>query len=108
EQVGYAYHQAHGLEVINIRPGVIDGDGLNAGPVVPEGPIENPWFVYVDPRDIAQAVELSLEADQVKWGTFNIVAGRCDSLFDWTEARDQLGYQPEYNWPEIPEKGGSL
>ena len=56
EQVGEAYYQAHGLSVIHLRPGVIAGDGHNPGPQAPDNPTE-PWFVYVDPRDVAQSVE---------------------------------------------------
>jgi len=101
EQVGYAYHQAYGLSVIHLRPGVIAGDGLNPGPKAPEDP-RKPWFVYVDPRDIAQAVERALETD-VAYGCYQIVAGRRDTLFDWAQAAQELGYRPEHNWPEIPD-----
>ncbi|NSW57894.1 MAG: NAD(P)-dependent oxidoreductase [Armatimonadetes bacterium] len=101
EQIGLAYHQACGLSVIHLRPGVIAGDGNNPGPNPADaGP--RPWFVYVDPRDVAQAVDLSLSAD-VAFGTYNIVAGRSDALFDWSTAARELGYRPEHNWPEIPE-----
>lgn len=100
EQIGLAYHQAYGLSVIHLRPGVIAGDGANPGPN-PADAGERPWFVYVDPRDVAQAVELSLSAD-VAFGTYNIVAGRSDSLFDWSPAARELGYRPKHNWPEIP------
>lgn len=100
EQIGLAYHQAYRLSVIHLRPGVIAGDGANPGPNPADaGP--RPWFVYVDPRDVAQAVELSLSAD-IAFGTYSIVAGRSDSLFDWSLAARELGYRPEHNWPEIP------
>ena len=99
EQIGNAYHQAHGLSIIHIRPGVIAGDGANPGPKLPED-TDKPWFIYVDPRDIAQAVEKALTTD-VTFGCYNIVAGRRDSLFDWRSASEGLGYQPEYNWDEI-------
>ncbi len=102
EEIGMAYHQAHGLSVIHLRPGVIAGDGLNQGPRPPTNP-SGPWFVYVDPRDVAQAVECALQS-AIPYGRYNIVAGRSDSLFDWASARDELGYQPEHNWPEIPEQ----
>jgi nucleoside-diphosphate-sugar epimerase len=101
EEIGQAYHQAHGLSVIHLRPGVIAGDGLNPGPQPPGAP-RGPWFVYVDPRDIAQAVECALETD-LSYGCYQIVAGRRDALFDWVTARRELGYCPEHNWPEIPE-----
>lgn len=104
EEIGRAYHQAHGLRVIHLRPGVIAGDGLNPGPQPPADPVQ-PWFLYVDPRDVAQAVDRALETD-VPHGCYNIVAGRRDSLFDWTQARDEIGYRPEHNWPEIEERAG--
>ena len=104
EQIGNAYHQAHGLSVIHLRPGVIAGDGRNPGPQAPANP-DGPWFVYVDPRDIAHAVERALETQEVNWGCFNIVAGRQDARFDWTQASRELGYQPTHNWPEIPQIG---
>ena len=100
EQIGLAYHQAHGLRVIHLRPGVIAGDGRNPGPQRPDNTAE-PWFVYVDPHDVAQAVECALASD-IAYGAYHIVAGRQDSKFDWTSAAQELGYAPEYNWPEIP------
>ena len=106
EEVGRAYHQAHGLNVIHLRPGVIAGDGLNPGPTTPKAP-KAPWFVYVDPRDVAQAVERALETQEVMYGVYNVVAGRCDSRFDWAQTCQDLGYQPEHNWPEIPDMEGT-
>ncbi len=104
EQVCFAYHQAHGLNVLSLRPGVIAGDGLNPGPEQYENP-GRPWFIYVDPHDVAQAVDLAVAAEHVSFGCYNIVATRRDSLFDWSEAERDLGYRAEYTWPEIPETG---
>ena len=101
EQIGAAYHQAHGLDVIHVRPGVIAGDGQNPGPAAPDV-VTDPWFVYVDPRDVAQCVARALETETVKYGAYNAVAGRTDSRFAWKQAEDDLGYSPEHNWPEIP------
>lgn len=100
EQIGAAYHQAHGLDVIHIRPGVIAGDGQNPGPTAPDV-VREPWFVYVDPRDVAQCVACAVAAD-VAYGAYNAVAGRADSRFAWKQAAADLGYSPDYNWPEIP------
>ncbi|MDP6450224.1 MAG: NAD(P)-dependent oxidoreductase [Lentisphaeria bacterium] len=105
ESIGKAYHEAHGLEVIHLRPGVIAGDGLNQGPKAPEEPDDH-WFVYVDPRDVAHAVVQATTA-AVSYGTYNIVAGRSDVMFDWSGAATDLGYSPQHNWPEIPAGGGS-
>ena len=101
EQIGAAYHQAHGLDVIHVRPGVIAGDGQNPGPAAPDV-VTEPWFVYVDPRDVAQCVARALETETVTYGAYNAVAGRTDSRFAWQQAQDDLGYSPEHNWPEIP------
>ena len=102
EQIGAAYHQAHGLDVIHVRPGVIAGDGHNPGPAAPDV-VTDPWFVYVDPRDVAQCVARAIETETVRYGAYNAVAGRADSRFAWKQAKDDLGYSPEHNWPEIPD-----
>ena len=101
ERIGAAYHQAHGLDVIHVRPGVIAGDGQNPGPAAPDV-VTDPWFVYVDPRDVAQCVACAIETETVKYGAYNAVAGRADSRFAWQQAKDDLGYSPEHNWPDIP------
>ncbi len=103
EQIGLAYHQAHGLNVIHIRPGVIAGDGHNPGPTLPDV-VSEPWFVYVHPRDVAQCVARAIETETVKYGAYHAVAGRADSRFDWKQANEELGYTPEHNWPGIPIK----
>lgn len=102
EQIGLAYHQAHSLKVIHVRPGVIAGDGLNPGPSAPDV-VTDPWFVYVDPRDVAQCVERAIETEDVTYGAYNAVAGRADSRFDWKQAEKELGYSPEHNWEDIPD-----
>ena len=99
EHVCNAYHQAHGLSVIHLRPGVIAGDGHNPGPKAPKD-TSHPWFNYVDPRDVAHAIALALSAD-VDQGIYNVVADRIDSSFDITTTCNEIGYQPQYNWPEI-------
>lgn len=101
ERIGAAYHQAHGLDVIHVRPGVIAGDGQNPGPAAPDV-VTDPWFVYVDPRDVAQCVAHAIETETIKYGAYNAVAGRTDSRFSWQQAADDLGYSPEHNWPDIP------
>ena len=103
EDIGNAYHRAHDLEVIHLRPGVIAGDGLNPGPQAPDSPRDY-WFLYVDPRDVAQAVEAALTSSR-SHGCFNIVAGRSDSAYDWQTAARELGYHPQHNWSDIPLAG---
>jgi nucleoside-diphosphate-sugar epimerase len=100
EVIAAAYAQAHSTNTIHLRPGVIAGDGANPGPDIDPPDINQPWFIYVDPRDVAQAVYCALKTERF-CGTYNIVAGRSDSLFDWRPAAAEIGYAPQYNWPEI-------
>ncbi len=51
EQIGVAYHQAHGLDVIHDR-----WRWTESRSTAPEV-VTDPWFVYVDPRDVAQCVQ---------------------------------------------------
>jgi NAD+ dependent glucose-6-phosphate dehydrogenase len=101
EEMGRAYHVAYGLPVIHIRPGIIAGDGANPGPAAPAA-AAGLWFLYVDPRDVAGAIARALAADAPTYGTFAILADRPDTTIDLTATREQLGYQPRFNWPEIP------
>ena len=103
EQLCLAYHQAHGLSVIHVRPGVIAGDGSNPGPSAPDV-VTAPWFVYVNARDVAQCVERAIETEKVTYGAYHAVAGRADARYDWKQAESELGYAPEHNWAEMPEK----
>ena len=102
EVLADAYAQAHGTSTIHLRPGVIAGDGANPGPKADAADKNGPWFTYVDPRDVAAAVRCALQTDRAS-GTYNIVAGRADSLFDWHSARREIGYAPQHNWPGIEE-----
>ncbi|MEI6511655.1 MAG: NAD(P)-dependent oxidoreductase [bacterium] len=103
EEAASAYAKDHDLSVIHLRPGVIDGDGANHSVTEPNNDCKL-WFQYVDPRDIAQAIEAVLETN-LKMGTYNIVAGREDSLYDWKSGAADFGYNPTHNWPQIPDRG---
>ena len=100
EEIGRAYHQAHGLAVVHIRPGIIAGDGLNREPVAPDNPAGR-WFMHVSPVDVAGAVRCALTAD-VPYGAYHAVTARADGVYDWTETQRDLGHTPEHNWPDIP------
>jgi nucleoside-diphosphate-sugar epimerase len=103
ERVLDAYHDAYGLSVIHLRPGVIASDPRYPPPAPPaELKAKQYWFRHVDPRDIAQAVEQALTT-QLRYGCYHLIAGRMDAMFDWTSAARELGYQPVHNWPDIPD-----
>lgn len=104
EEIGRAYHRAHGLAVVHVRPGIIAGDGANPGPKKPKGHT-GVWFLYVDPRDVAGAIARAVDSSAPTYGTFPVVANRADAAIDLAPTIDQLGYRPQHNWPEIPETG---
>ena len=106
EEIGRAYHVAHGLAVVHVRPGIIAGDGANPGPKKPDGH-DGPWFLYVDPRDVAGAIAVAVRDDAPTYGVFPVLPDRGDTSIDLSPTIDVLGYRPQFNWPEIPETGTS-
>ena len=50
--------------------------------------------------DVAHAIDRALQSE-LATGTFNAVAGREDALWEWQDTAEELGYSPQYNWPEI-------
>jgi NAD+ dependent glucose-6-phosphate dehydrogenase len=106
EEIGRAYHEAHGLDVFHLRPGIIEGDGANPGPSPPARHLHIsstsphlPWNAYVHPEDVAQAVEGALLAD-LRYGIYNIVNGGPDATHDISAARRDLGYTPAHNYED--------
>jgi NAD+ dependent glucose-6-phosphate dehydrogenase len=92
EEIGRAYHEAHGLEVLHIRPGVIEGDGANPGPAPPADG-RSRWNAYVHPQEVAQAIAGALRAP-VAYGIYQVVNGGPNATHDVTAARRDLGYLP--------------
>jgi len=101
EEIGRAYHEAHGLKVINLRPAMIAGDGLNPNPKRPDEDPGPHWFLYVHPEDVAQAVDQAIESDTVTCESFNVVAGHPQARFDWKDTAEKLGYNPQHNWEDV-------
>lgn len=101
EQIVNTYGESYPeLATVNIRPGVIAGDGANPGPARDSATAPH-WFIYVDVRDVAQAVRGSLATTPAPRGSYAIVAGRDDALYDWRDAAEKIGYVSEYTWPEL-------
>ncbi len=94
-----AYGEAYpALAILNIRPGILADDGENPGPSRVDAPF---WFSYVDVHDVVGAVRESLKKSEAPRGTYAIVAGRSDALFDWQSAATDLGYVSENTWPTV-------
>jgi nucleoside-diphosphate-sugar epimerase len=100
EEIGRAYGQARGLSVVHLRPGVIAGDGANPDPTPPVSPRRH-WFNYVDPRDVAQAVEGALRSTSVRQSSYFVVADHLQGVYDISAARRDLGYDPAHNWLDL-------
>jgi nucleoside-diphosphate-sugar epimerase len=88
------------VATVNLRPGVIAGDGANPDPTR-DGTESAYWFAYVDVRDLAGSVRRCLAKTPAPRGTYAIVAGRDDALFDWQSAASDFGYVSEHTWPEL-------
>jgi hypothetical protein len=100
EQIVNGYGEAYpDLAALNLRPGVIAGDGENPGPARTDD--GHHWLVYDDVRDVVGAIRASLVKTPTPRGAYAIVAGRADALFDWTSAADDLGYFSEHTWPSL-------
>lgn len=99
EAIINAYGIAFGMSAVNLRPGVLAGDGVNGEPTRPT-PDAKFWFAHVDVRDVAQAVARCLSPVAPNRGTYNLVAARADALFEWGSAVRDLGWEPEHNWPD--------
>jgi nucleoside-diphosphate-sugar epimerase len=100
EEAGRVYERARRLSVVHLRPGVIAGDGANPDPTLPVPP-RRYWFNYVDPRDVAQAVEGALRSGNVRQSSYFVVADHPQSAYDISAARRDLGYAPIHNWLEL-------
>lgn len=98
EAIANAYGQAFGMRVLNLRPGILQGDGANPEPQRPPGDPRH-WFAHADPDDVAEAVFAALLSDAS--GTFSLVAARRDSLWDWRSAERAFGFAPRNNWSEL-------
>jgi nucleoside-diphosphate-sugar epimerase len=88
------------LATLNLRPGVIAGIGAQPEPSRDDarGP---QWFMYVDPRDVANLIRRSITLTPAPRGTYNLIAGRSDALFDWQSTADDIGYISEHTWPSL-------
>ena len=100
EEVCRLYKRSGLLDIVNIRPGVIAGDGLNAGPSAPDAHVPH-WFNYVDPGDVAQAAASALRSDSLEQTEYFIMADHPEAAYDISAAKRDLGYRPLTNWSEI-------
>ena len=57
--------------------------------------------MFVSYRDLAQIIEKSIEAPNLKWGVFNAISDNRFKRLDITDARQLLGYEPQDNFMDL-------
>ena len=98
EALGRFYSERHGIRVICLR--VANFNGKEA----PGQRFEPGFSRWLSPRDMAQLVWRSIEAEHVKYGIFYGVSGGSEKKWDLSNAREMLGYIPEDDG-SLPEDG---
>ncbi len=73
---------------------------LRLGKVVRADDVKDQAFdpMWVDERDVAQAVSGALTATTGRWSVFHIQADSPRARFRVTKAKAELGYNPQFNW----------
>ncbi len=90
EALGRYMAEQEGLEVVCLRIGAYQPPEAVAGP---GGMLfADDW---VSPRDLAQLVVRSIEAEPLRFAIFHGLSGNRFNRLDVTDARDRLGYAPE-------------
>jgi len=84
------FAREHKLNVVVLRLGkVVRAETVAGQPVDP---------LWVDERDVAQAVSLALTAELPRWSVFHIGADSPESRFSVAAAKRSLNYVPSYNF----------
>jgi nucleoside-diphosphate-sugar epimerase len=89
EALGRYYAERQGVRVVCLRIANFNGKDE---PGQDYAPGESRWL---SPRDAAQLVWRSIEAEHVPFGIFYAVSGGSEKKWDLTATREVLGYDPE-------------
>lgn len=108
EALGRFYSDRYGISVLNYRIGwlphvetereIVDvfKDRKDAYPLM-----------WLSPGDCVQAFRLGIEApEELKFGTYYIMSNNRDLLWDMTNAKEELGYEPKDDLAVLFEKYG--
>jgi len=103
EALAHYYYKRHGLPIICLRIGIcrdLDDPSeffkeyLTGRRVHPTYSPEKILGLWISARDMAQLIHKTLEAD-VKFGIFYGISNNRHPVFDLSETRSKLGYDPE-------------
>jgi uronate dehydrogenase len=103
EDIARFYHDKHGMEVSVLRPAhICDEDNL----IDKYGKKLNYTnWVMIDPRDIAEAVRLSLLAPKLDYETFYILGHvEGDEHANIKYTREVLGWRPRHTFKKVPDQ----
>jgi nucleoside-diphosphate-sugar epimerase len=111
EALGRLYHDKYGMQVICLRIGTCHaGDDMEeqrgwmhaAAARGPSFPYTVPQFLsmWLHPEDLAQLVHRSLETD-CAFGIFYGISANTPAMYDLSETRRVLGYEPIYNVQDL-------
>ena len=95
EELARNVHEQHGLSIAAIRPwGIIDCERM----VTTDGaPVTGFYFGSIDRRDVASALVCALEADDIGYECFYVMAtpGGYEAT-DTARTEERLGWKPQY------------
>lgn len=110
EALGRHYHEAYGLRVYNLRIGSVLADDDPRAPSVKnssfwlsltdEQKFDRLRATWLSQRDCAELIACCLEAEDVAWATVYGISNNPRQLWDLSEARRLLGYQPKDSSPQ--------
>ncbi len=101
EALGRFYAERCGVRVVCLRVANFNGDDT------PGLQYEPGYSRWLSPRDLAQLLWRSIEAEHVEFGIFYGVSGGSEKKWDLSNAREMLGYIPQDDG-SLPEYGCSV
>jgi NAD+ dependent glucose-6-phosphate dehydrogenase len=108
ETLGRYYSDVHGLRVFCLRIGwVLRSDSLTdadignevAPPLSADEVRLRARAIYLSHRDCAELVRCCLDADHVRYGVYYGVSNNPRLFYDLSNARQELGYEPQDSAP---------
>jgi len=97
EVVAEHFYRVHGLKVAVLRVGgIVDADTM----INKYGKkVEYPAEIYIDPRDIGEAVRLALELPDLEYESFVLIGSPlAEKKYDIEYSRKRLSWKPKYDF----------
>lgn len=98
ELCGRLYSDQHGLRVICLRIGYVNGSSEPLAPAEDDGG-RRTRAIWLSHRDCAQLFRRAIDADHLRWAVAYGTSDNPRQVWDLTSARELLGYRPEDSAP---------